>query len=188
MCRSVSFKLIIVMKDWVRLWMFEPNCAKNLNTLRFPSRSLNFESLFTREMAREWSLNSPGRLCDIAGLTSFPEFMMKLFDEMIDWKASKQKTIIISSIEVKLLTILMTANTKMWWDRFFEVIAFQIPLTHIECDNRQIIRAFIVLGASFSIKLRHVNIHRHWLRQEVQNERIIIQWTPSNTILSRWID
>ena len=112
------------------------------------------------------------------------EYCFKLLNKMIDWKASKEKTIIISSIEAKLLIIFMTANIKMWWDRFFEVIAFQISFTRIECDNRQIIRAFTALGASFSIKLRHVNIHRHWLRQEVQNERIIIQWTPSNTILT----
>ena len=121
---------------------------------------------------------------DLRTRHSSQKYCFKFFNEMIDWKASKQKTIIISFIEAKLLAIFMTANTKMWWDRFFEVIAFQISPTHIKYDNRQIIRAFTVLGASFSTKLRHVNIHRHWLRQEVQNERITIQWTPSNTILA----
>ena len=58
MCRSVSFKLIIVMNDWVRLWMFESNCVKNLSILKFLLRSLNFKSLFTREMIRKWFLNS----------------------------------------------------------------------------------------------------------------------------------
>ena len=28
-------------------------------------------------------------------------------------------------------------------------------------------------------KLRHVDIHQHWLRQEIQNKRIRLQWTPS---------
>ena len=121
---------------------------------------------------------------DLRTRHSSQKYCFKLFDEMIDWKASKQKTVITSSTEAELLAISMTVNIKMWWNRFFEAIAFQIPLIHIKCDNRQIIRAFIVLGASFSIKLRHVDIHRHWLCQEVQNGRIIIQWTSSNTILA----
>ena len=28
-------------------------------------------------------------------------------------------------------------------------------------------------------KLRHVDIHRHWLRQEVQNGKIALQWLPT---------
>ena len=112
------------------------------------------------------------------------KYCFKLFDGMIDWKASKQKTITISSTEAELLAISMTANTKMWWNRFLEAIAFQTPPTYIECDNRQTIRAFTAPGASFSTKLRHVDIHRHWLRQEVQNGTVSIKWTPSTSILA----
>jgi len=28
-------------------------------------------------------------------------------------------------------------------------------------------------------KLRHVDIHRHWLRQEVQDKRLKINWVPT---------
>ena len=101
---------------------------------------------------------------DLRTCHNLQKYYFKLFDEMIDWKASKQKTITISFIETKLLIIFMTVNIKMWWNGFFEVIVFQISPTHIEYDNRQIIRSFIALEASFSIKPRHVNIHRHWLR------------------------
>ena len=103
---------------------------------------------------------------------------------MIDWKANKQKTITISFIETKLLIIFMTINIKMWWDRFFKVIIFQISLIYIKCNNCQIIRAFIVFETSFNIKLHYMNIYRHWLRQKIQNEKIIIQRTSSNTILA----
>ena len=103
---------------------------------------------------------------------------------MIDWKASKQKTVIISSIEIKLFIIFMTANIKMWWNRFFEAIIFCILFTHIECDNRQIIRAFTVFEVFFNIKLRHVDIYRHWLRQKVQNETVNIKWILSINILA----
>ena len=33
------------------------------------------------------------------------------------------------------------------------------------------------------IKLRHVNIHRYWLRQEVQKRTVNIQWTSITNVL-----
>ena len=116
---------------------------------------------------------------DIETRYSSQGYCFKLFDGMIDWKASKQRTVTTGSTEAELLAISMTANTKMWWDRFFEAIAFQTSPTHIECDNRQTIRAFTAPGASLSTKLRHINIHRHWLRQEAQKGTVNIKWTPS---------
>ena len=41
------------------------------------------------------------------------KYYFKLFNEMINWKASKQKTVIISFIEAKLLIIFMTVNIKI---------------------------------------------------------------------------
>ena len=73
---------------------------------------------------------------DIKTSYNFQKYCFKLFDEMIDWKVSKQKTIIISFTEAELLTIFKTTNIKIWWDRFFEIIAFQISSIHIKCDNR----------------------------------------------------
>ena len=62
-------------------------------------------------------------------------YCFKLFNDMIDWKVNKQKTVTINSIEAELLVIFMTVNIKMWWNRFFEAIIFRISFTHIECDN-----------------------------------------------------
>ena len=78
----------------------------------------------------------------------------------------------------------MTTNIKMWWDRFFEAIRLKVEeITHIECDNKQIIWAFIKSKNQLIIKLRHVNIHRHWLRQEIQKEIVNIQWISIISIL-----
>ena len=113
---------------------------------------------------------------DLNTRQSFNDYCFKFFDDMIDWKAIKQRTITISFIEAELLVMFMTTNIKMWWNRFFEAIRLKIEeITHIECDNRQIIRAFIKSKSQLIIKLRHVNIHRHWLRQENQKEIINIQ-------------
>lgn len=122
---------------------------------------------------------------DIDTRRSSSGYCFKLFNGMIDWKATKQKTVTTSSTEAELLAMSMAANTKMWWDRFLEAIQMDVGgRTHIECDNRQTIRAFTHPTAQLTTKLRHVDIHRHWLRQEVQKGTITIQWTPTNSILA----
>ena len=112
-------------------------------------------------------------------------YAMKLFGGLIDWKANKQKTVTLSSTEAELLAISQTAKETIWWSRLFELIEFDLgnDLT-IQCDNRQTIRALISENPRFSTKLRHVDIHSHWLRQEVINKRISINWVPSAQILA----
>ena len=46
----------------------------------------------------------------------------------------------------------------------------------IECDNMQIIWLLVVEFFKLQIKLRHVNIYSHWLRQEVQWRFIHLNW------------
>ena len=29
-------------------------------------------------------------------------------------------------------------------------------------------------------RLRHVDIHQHWLRQEVQEKRLLVKWIPTS--------
>lgn len=116
---------------------------------------------------------------------SLQGYVFKLFNGIIDWKASKQKTVTTSSTEAELLAISTTAKETIWWGRFFKSIEFD-PGHEIviQCDNTQIIRAFTSDTPKFTTKLRHVDIHQHWLRQEVQEKRINIRWTSSATILA----
>jgi hypothetical protein len=46
----------------------------------------------------------------------------------------------------------------------------------IRCDNRQIIKILNHELLKLDIKLRHVDVHRHWLRQEIQASRISVSW------------
>ena len=122
---------------------------------------------------------------DLNTRQSSNEYCFMLYDDLIDWKITKQKIVIINFIEIELLIMSMIVNIKMWWDRFFDSIKMNMKKsTHIECDNRQIIRAFTMSTTKLIIKLRHVNIHRHWLRQKIQKDTINIQWTPTASILA----
>jgi len=52
----------------------------------------------------------------------------------------------------------------------------------INCDNLQTIRVLADDHPLLSTKLRHVDIHQHWLRQEVQEDRISVQWISTNNM------
>ena len=103
-------------------------------------------------------------------------YVFKPFNGVIDWKASKRRTVTTSSTEAELLAISSTAKEAMWWGRFFEAINFEPGHEiFIQCDSKQTIRAFTSDTPKFTTKLRHVDIHRHWLRQEVQSKRVSIE-------------
>ena len=107
----------------------------------------------------------------------------KLFSGMIDWKASKQKTVTTSSTEAELLAISSAGKELIWWTRLFQEINLDLQMMpNIQCDNRQTIRA--LTENKLVTKLRHVDIHKPWLRQEIAKDRIKIQWVPTATILA----
>ena len=110
-------------------------------------------------------------------------YAFKLFENMIDWKISKQRIVITSSTEAELLTVTAANKKLIWWHRFFETINFQINhISTIQCDNLQTIR--VLSSPKFTTKLRHVDIHRHWLRQKIGSDRINLTWTSITTILA----
>jgi hypothetical protein len=49
----------------------------------------------------------------------------------------------------------------------------------IECDNQQTVGLLIKDEPELRTKLKHVDIHHHWLRQEVQAKRLLIDWIPT---------
>ena len=46
----------------------------------------------------------------------------------------------------------------------------------IHCDNKQTVDLLMRERSIFQTKLRHVDIHRLWVRQEVQAKRLQIEW------------
>ena len=64
--------------------------------------------------------------------------------------------------------------------RIFRAIRFDAEQEiEIECDNQQTVRVVSSDEPTITTKLRHVDIHQFWLRQEVQNGKFIIQWVPT---------
>jgi antitoxin component of MazEF toxin-antitoxin module len=93
----------------------------------------------------------------------------------------KQKTVTTSSTEAELLALTYATKETIWWRRFFKHIGFNPghELT-VHCDNLQTIRLLTKENQKLATKLRHIDIHQHWLRQEVQAGRIQVNWLPTN--------
>jgi hypothetical protein len=108
---------------------------------------------------------------------SLNDYLFKLYDDSINWRAIKQVTMTTFSIETKLLILSRIAKKTIWWRRFFESIQYDLmKKLHIRCDNRQILRVLKKEILKLDTKLKHVDIHRHWLRQEIQTSRINVIW------------
>ena len=107
-------------------------------------------------------------------------FLYKLFGGPADWHSTKQKTVTTSSTEAELLALSYASKETIWWQRLFKNIEFDPGHElAVQCDNLQTIRLLIKENQKLQTKLRHIDIHQHWLRQEVQAGRVHIEWVPS---------
>src|SRR5213078_4366518 len=54
----------------------------------------------------------------------------------------------------------------------------------VECDNSQTLRLVKEEFMKLSTKLRHVDIHNHWLCQEYAERRVLFEWTPTRDMIA----
>ena len=112
-------------------------------------------------------------------------YCFQLFGGPIHYKASKQGTVTTSTTEAELLAVSATARELMWWKNFFHHVEFLIRgKTSVYYDNLQTIRLLIEDMPKLVTKLRHVDIHNHWLRQEVQGGRIMLEYQQSSDMVA----
>ena len=144
----------------------------------------------TRSLAIEYSRDSEAFLCasdaafaDNVDRKSTEGFLFKLFGGPIDWRASKQKTITTSTTEAELLALSHTTKEFYWWKRLFKDIGLDLEdegTTPVLCDNQQTVGLLQKEQPIFKTQLKHVDVHHHWLRQEVQNRQVFIRWIPTS--------
>jgi hypothetical protein len=113
-------------------------------------------------------------------------FAMKLFGGTIAWRANKQDTVTTSTTEAELLALTQAAKETLFVSRLLKELTVTLKESRIviECDNEQTIGLVTKETAFLRTKLKHVDIANHWLRQEVQNQRIAIKYTPSAEMIA----
>jgi len=113
-------------------------------------------------------------------------FAMKLFGGLIGWRANKQTTVTTSTTEAELLALSQTTKESIYTSRLLEELSVRLDSSRIriQCDNQQTIRLVNAEIATLKTQLRHVDIHNHWLRQEVMEDRIEVVYTPSALLMA----
>jgi hypothetical protein len=107
-------------------------------------------------------------------------YICQVFGGPVDWKASKQPTVTTSTTEAELLGLSEAGKHLQWWRRLLQNVGLKLshPIT-IDCDNERTVALINKEDAAFDTKLRHVDIHYHWVRQEAQAGRITVRWVPT---------
>jgi hypothetical protein len=113
-------------------------------------------------------------------------YTMSLFGGIIGWQANKQDTVTTSTTEAELLALSQAAKEGQYIMRLLKELSVTLDdhKIYIECDNQQTIRLVTTEIARLQTKLRHVDIHNHWLRQEVQKGRIDVRYTPTKEMIA----
>lgn len=52
----------------------------------------------------------------------------------------------------------------------------------ILCDNQQTVGLVSKETPKLNTKLRHVDVHQHWLRQEVQAKNVLVTWISTSNM------
>ena len=113
-------------------------------------------------------------------------YAIKLFNGLIAWRASKQDTVTTSTTEAELLALSQVAKEAIFTSRLIQELNIKLPnpTIEIQCDNQQTIRLVTQEISRLQTKLRHVDIHNHWLRQEVARGRIKVVYTKSSHMIA----
>lgn len=108
-------------------------------------------------------------------------YTISLFGGLISWRANKQDTVTTSTTEAELLALSQAAKESLFVSRLLNELTIRLEdqQIHIQCDNAQTIRLVNAEIAQLQTKLRHVDIHNHWLRQEIANKRIRVTYVES---------
>lgn len=118
---------------------------------------------------------------DNADKKSTEVYLFMLFGGAVDWKCTKHKTVTTSTTEAKLLSLSHCAAETIWWYRFFKNLGFHLDEdTSIKCDNKQTVRLVVKEAPKLVTKLKHVDVHHHWLGQGVEQRRLNVEWTTTD--------
>ena len=99
----------------------------------------------------------------------------------IDWKATVQRTVTKSTIESELLSLSLAGSQMQEWMRFFKGISLTLNCKPtIWCDNQQTVGIVTKSRDKLHTKVKHVDIHQLWIRQEVEASQLNVVWVPTD--------
>ena len=142
----------------------------------------------TGQKEMELSIYTDSSFADCPDRKSSQGYLVYLGNNLIDWKSSKQATVTTSSTEAELLAFTTAAREALHWQRSLNSLishftaASTVKITtqiQLLVDNQQTIGLLTKPQFQLQTKLRHVDIHGHWARQEVQDGNLTVKWVKT---------
>jgi hypothetical protein len=131
----------------IRNWIKKHHRTKKITISKFLKKTI--DAFFANDLDRK----------------NVEKYILKLFDDMIDWAVKKQFIVSIFIIEAKLFSILNVDEKLIWWIHFFQKLKFDSnQKIMIYNDNLQTIHFFISEIFKIETKFRHVDIAQCWLK------------------------
>jgi hypothetical protein len=107
-------------------------------------------------------------------------YVFLFFGAPVLWKANKQAGVTTSSTEAEIRAASEAASYLIALGRLFDEISLDLNRgLELLGDNLQTIRALSAQTHTISTRIRHVDIHQHWLRQEVLAGTLSLGWVNS---------
>ena len=185
---SINYAAVICRPDIARAMQKLSEFLTNPSPAHIEAANRTIRYLYgTRTMAIEFNstLDEPLFQCssdaafadDSTTRRSTEGYLFSLFGGPIDWRCAKQGTVTTSTTEAELLALSHTAKQLYWWQRFFTEVTLDLKEEYlIHCDNLQTVRLLLKETPKLVTKLKHVDIHNHWLRQEINQGNLKIEW------------
>lgn len=113
-------------------------------------------------------------------------YAMRLYGSLIGWRANKQDTVTTSTTEAELLALSQAAKEGLFQERLLGELGVELRSGYLRliCDNQQTIRLLERPLERLKTKLRHVDVHNHWLREHVQKKTICISYERSANLIA----
>lgn len=138
----------------------------------------------------------PGVSFEVHGDASFADntldrkssqgFAIKFFGSIVAWRANKQDTVTTSTTEAELLALSQAAKEGFFQQRLLRSLGIEPQISHLSliCDNVQTIGLLANPLQKIKTKLRHVDIHTHWLREHIQQKTMSLSHRSSTKVIA----
>ena len=105
-------------------------------------------------------------------------------DQSYDMRV-KQRSVTTSTTEAELVALSAAARELIALERFIQHMGMEQKTNmKLLCDNQQTVDMLTRKIPLLTTKMRHIDIHQHWLRQLLQRETIDYEieliWTPTS--------
>lgn len=121
---------------------------------------------------------------DAGGRKSSQGFVAFLYGGPVLWQANKQRSVTTSTTEAELVALSAAARELIALERFLNYVTKDRNLRMtLLCDNQQTVKMLTQNTPLLTTKLRHIDIHQHWLREKLirdKDNKLELIWVPTS--------